>query len=105
MSDEIVFAASDLHFHNCNINASSGKTLDMKTFDLKLSADSITYSSYYGDMRSACISRVPLTFENTGIIEVDKSILGGTIQGNVLLKSPSYAFFDNLTIEGDLTIS
>lgn len=105
MSDEIVFAASDLHFHNCDITASSGKTLDMKTFDLKLSADSITYSSYYGDMRSACISRVPLTFENTGIIEVDKSILGGTIQGNVLLKSPSYAFFDDLTIEGDLTIS
>jgi hypothetical protein len=105
MSDATVVAASNLHFHNCDLQAGTGKTLDMKTFSLKLSADSITYSSYYGQMHSACISRVPLTFENTGIIEVDQSILGGTIQGNVHLKSPSYAFLNDLTIEGDLTIN
>jgi hypothetical protein len=104
MSDETVVALSNLHFHNCDIKASTGKTLDMKNFGLKLSADSITYSSYYGQMYSACISRVPLTFENTGIIEVDNSILGGTIRGDVLLKSPSYAFLNDLTIEGDLKI-
>lgn len=104
MSDETVVAASDLHFHNCDIKANTGKKLDMKTFNLKLSADSITYSSYYGQMYSACISRVPLIFESTGIIEVDKSILGGIVQGNVRLKSPTYAFLNDLTIEGDLTI-
>jgi hypothetical protein len=104
MSDETLVAASTLHFHNCDIKASSGKILNMKSFNLKLSADSITYSSYYGQMYSACISRVPLVFENSGIIEVNKSILGGTIQGNVRLKSPTYAFLNDLTIEGDLTI-
>lgn len=104
MTDSQLTAASDLHFHNCDVNGNTGKILNMKNFKLKLSADSITYSAYYGTVYSACEVRVPLHFEQTGTIEIDKALIGKTIQGDVLLKSPTYAFLKDLTVEGNFTI-
>jgi len=104
MTDQQAFAASDLHFHNSDVQGDSGKKLDMKSFKLKLSADSITYSSYYGELRSDCIIRIPLVFENTGTIDLNNSIFQGTIQGDVLLRSSTLAILSDLTIEGNLTV-
>jgi len=105
MSDDSAVAASDLHFHNCVVQGNTGKTLNMRTYSLKLSADSIVYTTHWGGgLQSDCQLQVPVHFEDTGIIELDNSVLQGAIQGAFLLKSPSYAFLRDLSVNGNMTI-
>jgi len=105
MTDNELIASSNLQFKNCYIPANGTKMLNMGSFNLSLQADSVTYDSYYGEIYSNSKIYAPIKFKESGIIELDKSIIGKTIYGNCILKSPSYAFITDLTVEGNLTIS
>lgn len=107
MSDEFVVAASNLMFKNCRINSgvsTTGKKLKMGANSLSLSADSIRYDSYYGTVGSSSEIVIPIVFDGTGILNAENSLIGGTIYGNVTIKSPTYTFLKDLTIEGNLTL-
>lgn len=107
MTDEFAIAASNLMFKNCRVNSGVSivnKKLKMGKYSLSLFADSIRYDSYYGSVSSSSEIVIPIVFDGTGILNADNSLVGGTIFGNVTVKSPSYAFFKDLTIEGNLTI-
>ena len=107
MSDEFAVAASNLMFKNCRVNSGvsiTNKKLKMGKYSLSLFADSIRYDSYYGSVSSSSEIVIPIVFEGTGILNAENSLVGGTIFGNVTVKSPSYAFFKDLTIEGNLTL-
>jgi len=106
MKDEFAIAASNLKFKNCRVNSGvsvTNKKLKMSNFSLSLFADSIRYDSYYGSVSSSSEIVIPVVFDGTGILNAENSLVGGTIYGNVLVKSPSYAFFKNLIVEGNLT--
>ena len=107
MSDEFAVAVSNLMFKNCRINSgvsTTNKKLKMGNFSLSLFADSIRYDSYYGSVSSSSEIVIPIVYDGTGILNAENSLVGGTIYGNVTVKSPSYAFFKDLTVEGNLTL-
>lgn len=104
MDDNDAIASSNLQFKNCYIPANGTKTLNMGLFNLNLSADSVTYDSYYGEVYSKCELLAPVKFDKTGIINLDKSVLGKTVTGNFILQSTSYAIIKDLTVEGNMTI-
>jgi hypothetical protein len=107
MTDEYLEAASALYFKNAHISSSvstTGKKLKMNKYNLNLLADSIRYDSYYGSVSSSSEIVIPIVFDGSGIINVENSLVGGTIYGNVTVKSPSYAFFKDLTVEGNLVL-
>ncbi len=104
MSDEFLTAASALYFKNAYIYPSTTKKIKMNNFSLNLMADSIRYDSYYGSVSSSSGIYVPVVFDGTGVLNLENSIVGGIIYGNVTVKSPSYAFIKDLTVEGNLTL-
>lgn len=107
MKDEFAFALSDLMFKNCRVNSGvsiTTKKLKMGKYSLSLFADSIRYDSYYGSVSSSSEIVVPIVFDGIGILNADNSLVGGTIFGNVTVKSPSYAFFKDVTVEGNLIL-
>ena len=106
MTDEFAVAASNLMFKNCRVNSgvsTTNKKLKMGKYSLSLFADSIRYDSYYGSVSSSAELVIPVLFEGIGTLNMENSLIGGTILGNVIIKSPSYAFLKNLTVEGNLT--
>lgn len=105
MKDEFVLAASDLIFKNCQVRSgisSTSKKLNMNKFSLSLIADSIGYG--WGTVNSSSEFAQPIVFDGTGILTMENSIVRGTITGNVIVKSPGYAFLGDLTVEGSLTL-
>jgi hypothetical protein len=107
MSDEFAVAASNLIFKNCRVISSVStnmKKLKMSKFSLSSFADSIRYDAYYGTMTSSAELLAPVLFDGTGILKMENSIMGGTIIGNVQVKSSGFVFFKDLTIEGNLTL-
>ncbi|HCY42056.1 MAG TPA: hypothetical protein DHV48_11985 [Prolixibacteraceae bacterium] len=107
MKDEFARAASNLIFKNCRVNSgvsTTNKKLNMNKFSLSLMADSIRYDAYYGSVSSSSEIVIPIVFDGTGILNAENSLIGGTIYGSAIIKSPSYAFFKDLTIEGNLTL-
>lgn len=106
MTDNELVAISDVRFHNCLVSpysSSNPRKLNMKTFSLHLSADSIRYDAYYGSAYTSCDISAPIIFEGTGTIHNENAFVRGTITGNVILKSKSFAFLKDLTVEGNLT--
>ena len=107
MEDEFLEAKSDIHFKNAYVGSSvsqTAKKLNMNNFILNLMADSIRYDSYYGTAYSNSELVIPVVFAGNGIINIDNSLLGGTIYGNAGIKSASYAFLKDLTVKGNLSL-
>lgn len=107
MKDEFAIAVSNLIFKNCRVVSSVSiniKKLKMSKFSLSSIADSIRYDSYYGTMSSSAEILIPVLFDDIGTLKMENSIMGGTILGNVQVKSAGYVFFKDLAIEGNLTL-
>ncbi|MDO8952522.1 MAG: hypothetical protein Q7U86_07845, partial [Draconibacterium sp.] len=107
MEDEFLEAKSDIHFKNAYVGSSvsqTAKKLNMNNFILNLMADSIRYDGYYGTAYSNSELVIPLVFTGNGIINIENSLLGGTIYGNAEIKSASYAFLKDLTVKGNLSL-
>jgi len=104
MEDNELIANSNLLFKNCYIPANGTKQLHMGSYSINLSADSITFNSY-GKVVSASVLSIPLTFEESGIVILDKAIIGGEISGNLTIESPTYAFIKDVIVNGNLTIA
>lgn len=104
IEDAVATAKSDLHFHNAKVDAAKEKMLNMGDYDLYLTADTITYDSYYGKVGSKSNFSVPIKFDGEGVIDLMNSILVGEITGDVRLRSSDYGFLSNMNVHGDLTI-
>lgn len=105
MEDDELVAASNLQFKNCYIPSNGSKLLKMGAYNLTLRADSISYDGYYGKVSSASAIRVPLKFEESGTMVLDNSIAGCAVTGNLNIASTSYAFIQDMVVEGDLKIA
>lgn len=107
MADEFLEAKSDINFKNAYVGSSvsqTAKKLNMNSFRLNLTADSIRYDGYYGTAYSKSELVIPIVFSGNGIINIDNSLLGGAIYGNIAINSPSYAFLKDLTVKGNLSL-
>ena len=105
MTDGELIATSNLIFTNCDVTSNistTTKKLNMGAFSLSLSSDSIIFG--YGSVGASQI-RIPVIFEGTGTIVLDNSIISGTVTGNIVLKSPTYAFISTMIVDGNLTIT
>ncbi len=105
VTDGSVKAVTDLKFKNCYVTSENDNYIELGEYDLFLDADTITYDGYYGKVNSKSHFRVPIVISGKSTINIDKSIYGGDITGNAVIKSPDYAFIRTINVEGDFTIA
>ncbi|MBT6005510.1 MAG: T9SS type A sorting domain-containing protein [Prolixibacteraceae bacterium] len=105
MTDNEVIASSNLLFRNCDLPKNGTKQLNMGPFSLSLSNDSISHDSYYGKITNSSSISIPLKFDGTGTVVLDKAIIACPISGNVILDSPTFGFIKDMIVEGDVTIA
>jgi len=103
--DGSVKTVTDLKFKNCYVTSENDNYIDLGEYDLFLDADTITYDGYYGKVNSKSDFRVPVVISGKSEINIDKSIFGGDITGDAIIKSDDYVFVRDFTVDGDLFIA
>ncbi len=98
-------AISDLKFKNTIVTSSSNpqQMLNLDGYDVFLTGDEPTYDGYYNTFNTNSDFRVRIQ-TNSSVFNIDKSILYGTIDGNITIKSPTFAIIKHMEIVGDFTV-
>ena len=95
-ADTVVTATSDLEFHNVELTTSlyNRNTLDMKSYNIKISSDNVEYSGYYGRFTTpGKINSLRILFDTRTKITANKVTFSAVIlEGDIILDGDDIIF-------------